>query len=520
MKEYIVVLKPDVDYGQFWSEIESTSAVPHIPDRPVDIANDQKYIDRLCNYYLSDEEAEQLRNDDRVLDVEDLSEKQIGHYSNLSSVSFAKTSSSTGAVGNWGLKRCNSATNNYSTSTADPGGGYNYTLDGTGVDVVITDSGIQPTHPEFLAADGTPTRLKQIDWYSESSVTGVQNANHYRDYGGHGTHVAGIVAGSTFGWAKNANIYAIKIQGLEGTGDSGTGIPISDLYNVIIGWHNRKTPDPVTGLTRPTIVNMSWGFYQTWTSSTGGNYRGTPWTNTAKQTAYGMVFSSSNTFGVRYSSQDASIDAMIAAGIHVCIAAGNSGTKIDVVGGVDYNNYYTDGGGSTVYYHRGSSPYSDNAFMVGAVNQTAYSATLDQRAFFSCSGPGVNIWAPGYFQMSACSALSSDLTGYSPATYFANSSYKQCSVAGTSQASPQVCGAAALMLQLNPRLTPAQLKTAMLGNATATLRDTGLNNDYTSGNSLMGSANKMLYNKFNAGSESLLPNNTLSVSGTLTLKLS
>ena len=38
-----------------------------------------------------------------------------------------------------------------------------YTLDGTGVDVVIQDTGVQL--PEYDDADGN-TRLQQIDWYA------------------------------------------------------------------------------------------------------------------------------------------------------------------------------------------------------------------------------------------------------------------------------------------------------------------------------------------------------------------
>ena len=37
-------------------------------------------------------------------------------------------------------------------------------------------------------------------------------SNHYTDDDdGHGTHVAGIATGKTYGWAKNANIYAMNI---------------------------------------------------------------------------------------------------------------------------------------------------------------------------------------------------------------------------------------------------------------------------------------------------------------------
>ena len=69
---------------------------------------------------------------------------------------------------------------------------YTYSLTGDGVDVVIQDSGLQVDHPEFTDGSGT-TRVQQIDWGTVSGLF-TQNANHYRDYHGHGTHCAGIIA--------------------------------------------------------------------------------------------------------------------------------------------------------------------------------------------------------------------------------------------------------------------------------------------------------------------------------------
>ena len=44
-------------------------------------------------------------------------------------------------------------------------------MDGTGVDIVIQDSGLQVDHPEFNDANGV-SRVQQIDWFSASGVTG------------------------------------------------------------------------------------------------------------------------------------------------------------------------------------------------------------------------------------------------------------------------------------------------------------------------------------------------------------
>ena len=184
------------------------------------------------------------------------------------------------------------STNVYGTSNNDPSGDYTYHLDGTGVDVVIQDSGLQVDHPEFNDASGT-SRVQQINWYTESGVSGSQSSNHYRDYDGHGTHCAGTATGLLYGWAKNARVYSVKVRGLEGSGDSFTGISTIDCFDVIKGWHNNKSVDPATGYKRPTIVNMSWG-YGTYANNvtTGGSYRGNPitgWTGTGRDTSVGIV---------------------------------------------------------------------------------------------------------------------------------------------------------------------------------------------------------------------------------------
>jgi subtilisin family serine protease len=84
-----------------------------------------------------------------------------------------------------------------------------YTLTGRGVDVVIQDSGLSVNHPEYTDANGV-SRVVELDWYAASGLAGTQDANHYRDYHGHGSHCAGTVAGRTQGWAKDAAIYRCK----------------------------------------------------------------------------------------------------------------------------------------------------------------------------------------------------------------------------------------------------------------------------------------------------------------------
>ena len=499
-KEYIVILNPDIDFDQFNQEMISNTGAGVIPDRTVDIANARPGSQRSTHYSLTDAEAEQLKNDPRVRDVEippdqrdDIVQELFASQSGL----FSKTTSDSGSHLNWGMRRCIENTNPYGSSNSDPGGDFTYTLDGEGVDVVIQDSGLQVDHPEFEDADGN-SRVQQIDWYDESGISGTQSASHYTDTDGHGTHVAGTACGLTYGWAKNARIYSLKIF------DTGA-FNSTDRFDVIKEWHNNKPIDPNTGFKRPTIVNMSWGYSGSVTSLSSIVYRGNTydsnndsnWSttpNTHMASTYGLYpyFAGIGyRYPVRVSSVDSDVEELIAAGVHVCIAAGNNRFKADVVGGLDYDNRWN----STRYYHRGSSPYSDNAMMVGSIDSTTSSGT-DQISSFTTKGPGITLFAPGSNIRSAFS----NTNDHNDSTYYLNSSFRQGSISGTSMASPQVCGLGATILQLNPHLTPAQLQLKLTNLASNNvLYTTNSGTDYADNRSLLNAPNRLLYTPFNSG---------------------
>jgi subtilisin family serine protease len=511
-REYIVTLKKDVDYNNFWNEIENTSSGDgFVPSRRVSIINNRDGSLRSCHYSLTNEEAELLRNDSRVYAVEIPPDQRadiiIGHRTSQSG-NFTKptSNSSAGTLLNYGLRRCISDVNPYGTDTT-AAGDYNYVLDGTGVDVVIQDSGLQVDHPEFQDAGGL-SRVQQINWYDASGgvISGSQSANFYRDFDGHGTHCAGIAAGKTYGWAKNSRIYSMKLRGLEGSGDSNTGITITDTFDLIKLWHRNKPIDPVTGAKRPTIVNMSWGYFSTFSNIDGGNYRGLNWEGDSRRTDYGMVGSTDGVnyyFGIRVPAVDADIEEMIDEGIHICVSAGNDFQKVDLSTGADYNNFFNGLGfdifgnlvNVTYFYHRGSSPYSREAFIVGSSDSVVFDSTTEQKSTFSNCGPGVDLYAPGSRILSSCSSTNEFSNDE---TYYLNSSFRQLNISGTSMAAPQVCGLSALHLQLNPKLTPAELKSKILADTTSTIYSTGLDTDYTNSRSISNGTPKFLYQKFNS----------------------
>ena len=523
MREYNVALKKDVDYDEFWNDIESDTdgGKLYIPNRKVEFTNERPASLRQCWYLLTDEEAELLRQDDRVLCVEIPPEHRddiVMGFRATQKSEFTKTTSDSGAYVNWGLIRSNFPTNVFG-SGINPiiNANYDYTLTGAGVDVIIQDSGIQVDHPEFQDASGN-SRVQQVNWGTLSGLF-TQNANHYRDYDGHGTHVAGIVAGKTYGHAKDAKIYSLKVSGLEGSGDSGTGISVTYCFDAIKIFHRDKAINPNTGCKRPTVVNMSWGYGHYYNSISWMNYRGTTYDSASasdelfRHTNLGLppaVGGSGYTYStnVRVSSVDTDVEELIDAGVVVCIAAGNRSHKIDVSAGSDYNNYIVTNNSSSgsIYYHRGSSPYSTRAFMVGSLDSDTFDSDLDQKATYSETGPGVNIFAPGTDIMSACS----NTNAFGAQNYYLNSLYKQVNISGTSMAAPQVCGVAALFLQNNLTASVAQVKSSILDRAQIAAFTGSNSSSYTNLRALHGSIPRVLYNPYGG-------TNQLQFSGSLTI---
>lgn len=501
MTTYNVALNDGVNYDTFWNEIETDgSGSTYVPDRSVDIVNERPTSLRQCWYDLTEVEAEKLRNDPRVYCVEIPPEHRddIQIMQSASQVGLYYKSPGTNPVNNlgvnWGLFRLNSSTEN--TPGASGTLSYDYPLDGTGVDFVLSDSGCQIDHPEFTDASGA-TRVQQIDWYTASGVTGTMPPfeTFYTDNNGHGTHCTGIAAGKTYGRAKNSRIYVMSVSGL--TAAPTTGISVTDCFDTIKGWHINKPVDPATGYKRPSVVNMSWGFVSSFTSIEGGVYRGTPWTGTTKQAAYGMIGNGTNRYGVRVDSVDVDVAELLAAGVVLCGASGNYYQTVDTPSGLDYDNYFTQTGVGTRYYMRGGSPAcADGVICVGSVS--TQTDDPEQKNGSSESGPRVDIWAPGTNIVST----TSNTNQFGATTQYPfNASYKIMSISGTSMASPNVAGLCAQFLQIWPTATPAQIRQKVIDTSVPNmLFDTGLTTDYSDTTSLHGAPNRFAYQPYNTAS--------------------
>ena len=612
-KEYVVIVHKGVDLAAFDAELAAATGDSPIPNRSVQVADPREGSKRMTHWMLTDDEAQTLQSDQRVLAVEipphmrddieftlDAKAKRGG--------SFKRKGTPTASNVNWGLRRSNARTNIYfgqEDVNENLESDYVFALDGAGVDVVIQDTGIQADHPEFQDYNGN-SRVQQIDWYAASGLSGSMPTEHYTDYDGHGTHVAGIVAGKTYGWAKNSRIYAVKLDGLEGTSDPNGGIPVTDAFDIIKEWHKRKkapsyTPtdaeyNPATGVMtltvglnsfivgdkikiipygitftcakddyatthsyprgegvpndsgqdpfydkeieitavtsdsitvnigissdtsehrfegalegaiivpgvkqkRPTVVNMSWGYITRYLFINGGNYRGTAWTGTAKNPAYGMtgVFDGIGyRHGIRVSSVDVDLEELIDAGVIVCVAAGNSYHKIDVEGGVDYNNYYNSLLYGARYYQRGSSPYNERAIIVGNIDSDLTVEGLEQKANSSETGPGVTVYAPGTNIFSATSTVNK----FNDAPYPSDNTFRIANISGTSMAAPQMAGLIATYGEIKSDITPAKIKTWIINNSKAEQIDTNGNQDDDYGNyrSLMGGNDRYGFQPYN-----------------------
>ncbi len=88
-------------------------------------------------------------------------------------------------------------------------------FDGTGYSIAILDSGADLDHPIFgPATNGIADRIVYQYDFAENDADASDTHNSYFAYG-HGTHVAGIVAGA----APGASLIILKVFGDDGTGD-------------------------------------------------------------------------------------------------------------------------------------------------------------------------------------------------------------------------------------------------------------------------------------------------------------
>jgi serine protease AprX len=289
--------------------------------------------------------------------------------------------------------------------------GYN----GAGVGIAVIDSGISTWHDDLTSTSSTlyPYGNQRVKKF----VDFVNGRSTPYDDNGHGTHVAGIIAGNGYdskgektGIAPKASIVALKVLDAQGKGT---------ISNIIAALNWIATNGAAYNI---RVVNMSVGagvFESYWTD---------PLTLAAKK--------------------------VTDKGITVVAAAGNMGRN---------SAGHLQAGGITA---PGNAPW---VLTVGASSTMGTMTRLDdQMAGYSSTGPTfidygakpdlvapgsgtVSLAVPGstFYSTKASALLSGKLLlGSKP--YLA--------LSGTSMAAPVVSGTVALMLQANPHLTPNLIK--------------------------------------------------------------
>lgn len=467
-KEYIVILRDQVDLDNFYDDMESKYTNGHVPSRQVELAY-RRPTSRSTHYYLTDDEVTKLSNDPRVESITlTYQDRGLSIKPMLiqTSSNWSKSSTNSSNQLNWGLLRgyeSSTRPNWGSDGTADVSGSINLTNIGNNVDVVISDGHLVPGHPEWAKKlDGTGgSRLVQYNWFTHNqAVRGTSAGTYVYDFlvyangdNNHGNNVAGIACGSSCGWARGANIYNISPYSSH---SNYYGNYIYDHINYIREWHASKPINVKTGRRNPTIVNMSWGLSGSvpLQAIDRVNYQGTiynrppgGWT-TYDRIYFGLVVGgSSMLWYARDSSLDADLADAINDGIILVGAAGNFFMYNDSPSGINYNNYL-DAYGSYNYYMRGPSPGSAS----GVIQVSAINATVsEKKADYSNAGGRTDIFSPGSNIMGAY---------YSGGVADPrSSSFKKAKLSGTSMASPQVTGVLACAMETYPNMSPAEAKT-------------------------------------------------------------
>lgn len=275
---------------------------------------------------------------------------------------------------------------------------------GQGVTVAVVDSGIA-SHADFADSSGGYRLVGAVNFSSTSA-----DAN---DEFGHGTHVAGIIAGlgqasqgARLGVAPLVNLINVKVSGADGSG------LVSDLLNGLQWIYDNRLAYNIK------VVNISVN------STLPESYLTNP--------------------------LSAAVELLWFNGITVVVSAGNNGT----------------GAGPVTLCPPANDPF---VITVGAADD-AGTLDLNDDSVPAFSAYGLtedgfakpDLVAPGRNLISTLASPNARIYVDHPANRVDSSYFR---MSGTSVAAPVVTGAVALLLQAEPNLTPDQVKYRLMASA-------------------------------------------------------
>ena len=519
LKEWIITLYRKEDLESFYEDMETPGGNLFIPDRAVDVSK-KRPISRNTHYMLTYDEAQLIKQDDRVWDADlaELVEITLRPNYTITNAEFSKAW--TGDVNdiNWGLLRHSEAANR---SNWGDGGTAQFiddltiTASGKNVDALIVDGHIDPDHPEFAVnPDGTGgSRVVQYNWFQND--IGFGTGTYVYDRSGsyinsadaqdndHGCHCAGTVAGNTQGWARDANIYNISPYSSNPNYNQ-YGLTSETMWDYIRAWHNSKPINSATGRRNPTISNNSYGSSITCGSNGFGNitrinYRGVdfkPGRNltVAELASRGCYATGSINvkFPSHFISRFADFQDAIDDGIIIVASAGNDYWKTVNSSDQDYNNvadFTFNGRNFTRELHRGTGSGSGFAPIINVGAQG--NDNNEDKATFSNCGNQVDVYAAGEAIQSSLHRITSGQLSSGRADP-RNSSYYFGKYQGTSMSGPQVAGILSILAESWPNMTQTEAHSWIIDNAaTGQMFDTGTD-DPTDLQSLQGAANRLV----------------------------
>ena len=284
---------------------------------------------------------------------------------------------------------------------------------GAGVGVAVVDTGIAGDLPDFRVSSSDAT--SRVIGSAVVNPDAVTAADGY----GHGTHVAGIIAG-------NSN-------------DRPLGDPLRGRYSGVAPDANLISIKASDELGNSTVLDVIYGIQFAVDHKDQFNIR-----------VLNLSLESTVAESYKTDPLDAAVEAAWFKGIVVVAAAGNRGT-----------------GPSAVKYAPGNDPY---VISVGAVDDQGTHWNSDDRlATWSSRGTTQDgfakpdVYAPGSKIVSNLAPGSAFTTLC--ATCIVDGQYIRAG--GTSMSAPMVSGTVALLLELNPALTPDQVKGLLMSTGRA-----------------------------------------------------